>query len=277
MEGNKEMKPVFFKRHPIWKVLLIVACAIAGLAVLFIIVALLLFSPRPLSKEERAKVKADRPIAETSIRAYIDGKYDLDYKNLSISPVTSASTSEWVYHYYDNWEASFKVDNHKYHLKINADGTNGRDDYQYDEILAAYQKVAEQYFQEIIQKYDVSVKAMVLEYGIIYGERDRIRLVGTYYDGTNIDEVLRETGIGFTILGDDVAVNNALWDDARNVMVSIYADFNGVKILICDEEDLRLYPIHQPSGEDQIVFATNDESEPYKNYPIEYDDMEEEP
>ncbi|MBQ9624921.1 MAG: hypothetical protein IJR47_02320 [Clostridia bacterium] len=195
---------------------------------------------KPLSDEEKAQLEKDRPIAEQSAYAYLQSKYGDDYSDLKIEPQISASTANFENHYYGTWEGTFKAKDKEYEIRGGLEPQDYCDTRQYEEILLAYQAFTDEYFAQIRAKHNVNVKAMVLENGIIYGEKDRVRHIRTLYNGNNIAEVMAETGLGIEI-DEAAALDKAeLWKDLRNAFRK-YANEYGTKLLICDVEQFRIF------------------------------------
>lgn len=151
-----------------------------------------------LSEATQARLDEDATHAEEDALQYLSEKYDMDFELKSFEPDIYMLTSDanWFVrsHYSGAWEGEFIVDGETYTIRGDISENKYMDDYQLDEIRAAYTEFMQQYFADVCSIDGVECKVDIRR-DWSSNHYSNKRFFSVYYDGTNIDDCLNENGI----------------------------------------------------------------------------------
>ena len=220
-------------------VLLSVFCILmllAPFAVLLLIIYMF-FSSTGLDKESKVQLNRDARHAEKDAIAYLDERFHMNYELNTFEPeITGPSDLDQVFsgtHYDGTWQGEFTVDGNKYRIYSFIDRNEFRDNYQASQIFSAYEELVMQYFPDTYEEndtvYDVEYE---IEFWTIYG------CFSTYYDGTNLGELLLEHGILIYInTDDDVLMSNEFWLECEEALANMEKDYEGAQFKITNRKE----------------------------------------
>lgn len=201
---------------------------------LFLLIIRLLFLPR-LDREAQAQLNRDARHAEKDAIAYLDEKYHMDYELNTFEPeiIKPVDLDSSVCHYNSKWQGEFTVDGNKYKIYSYIDRNEFRDNYQASQIFSAYEELVMQYFPDTYEEndtvYDVEYEIV---FWAIYG------CFSTYYDGTNLGELLPENGILIYInIDDDVSMSDEFWLECEEALANMEKDYEGEYFRIINRKE----------------------------------------
>ena len=216
-------KPLFFTL-----LILILGCFLSGC------------SSIELGEQEQKELELDTEYALVEAQKYLWEKYHMDLEVSSFEPYIYCRTSDanWFTktHYDRTWVGEFLVEGKVYEIKANFATDKFEDSYQYDKIRVAYEGLAQQYFEDVWEEKGVEYEIVVLFKETMYGDKNDIRLFNTYYDESNIYDILKENGMGIYIYT-DAELGQAFWDKVEMDVANLRNDFPGVKFMIFENED----------------------------------------
>lgn len=217
--------------------LLYVFCILILFAVFLPIVGIF-FSPN-LYEGEQMRLNSDAKHAAEDAMAYLDEKYHMDYKLNTFKPQLTGSVDldSSRKHYNGRWRGKFTVDGSKYGIDSFIGGNEFGDNYQASQIFSAYEELVIQYFPNTYVENDTIYD---VEYEIeFWGQHFISGYFSTYYDGTNIGELLLENGIYIDInIDDDVLISDEFWLECEEALANMERDYEGANFRI-DEFDVQ--------------------------------------
>ncbi|MDE7284889.1 MAG: hypothetical protein K2N85_15095 [Lachnospiraceae bacterium] len=207
----------------------------------FLLIIYILFSPPGLDKEAKAQLNRDSKHAVEDAIAYLDEKYHMDYELNTFEPeIIKPSDLDRIYSgwYYDSeWQGEFTVDGNKYKIYSYIDRNEFVDNYQTSQIFSAYEELVMQYFPDTYEDNDTVYD---VEYKITFtlDNFPRSGYFSTYYDGTNLEELLLEHGILIRIdIDDDVLMSDEFWLECEEALVNMEKDYEGAHFLIINHKE----------------------------------------
>lgn len=204
----------------------------------FLLIIRLLFLPR-LDREAQAQLNRDARHAEKDAIAYLDEKYHMDYELNTFEPeiIKPVDLDSSVCHYNSTWTGEFTVDGNKYEIYSYIDRNEFGDNYQTSQIFSEYEELVMQYFPDTYEDNDTVYD---VEYKIIFWDQNFYRhgCFSTYYDGTNLGELLLENGILIEInIDDDVSMSDEFWLECEEALANMEKDYEGAQFLIINSKE----------------------------------------
>lgn len=201
-------------------------------AVFFLIIRIL-FLPS-LDIEARVQLNKDSKHAVEYAIAYLDEKYHMDYELNTFEPeiIKPVDLDSRVCHYNSTWTGEFTVDGNKYKIYSYIDRNEFGDNYQTSQIFSAYEELVMQYFPDTYAENDTVYD---MEYKIDFWSQrfPRYGYFSTYYDGTNLGELLLENGIFIHInIDDDVSMSDEFRLECEEALANMEKDYEGAQFMI---------------------------------------------
>ena len=206
-----------------------------------LLIIYILFSPPGLDREARAQLNRDSKHAVEDAMAYLDEKYHMDYELNTFEPeIIKPADLDRLYSgwYYDStWKGEFTVDGNKYEIYSFIDRNWFGDNYQTSQIFSAYEELVMQYFPDTYEDNDTVYD---VEYKIVFWDQGfyRYGCFSTYYDGTNLEELLLENGILIRInIDDDVSMSDEFWLECEEALANMEKDYEGAYFGIINRKE----------------------------------------
>lgn len=207
----------------------------------FLLIIYMFFSSTGLDKEAKAQLNRDARHAKKDAIAYLDEKYHMDYELNTFEPeIIKPADLDRLYSgwYYDStWQGEFTVDGNKYKIYSYIDRNEFGDNYQTSQIFSEYEELVMQYFPDTYEDNDTVYD---VEYKIIFtlDNFPRYGYFSTYYDGTNLEELLLEHGILIRIdIDDDVLMSDEFWLECEEALTNMEKDYEGAHFLIINRKE----------------------------------------
>ena len=224
-----------------------------------------------VSEATQARIDEEATHAEEDAMQYLSEKYDMEFELQSFEPDIFSLTSDanWFVrsHYIGAWEGEFIVDGETYTIRGDISENRYMDDYQFEEIQAAYTELIQQYFADVCNLDGVECEVDVRR-DWSSNHYSLKRFFSVYYDGTNIDDCLKENGVwididitnaGFrkdflSLCKDriDIDIINAGYSEeflslCKNSLANLEKDYEGAKFSICIVEGEKIKGIYTES------------------------------
>lgn len=180
----------------------------------------------------------DTEHAVDDAKKYLDEKYNMEYELNTFEPVIYAFTDETTWnrtHYGGDWEGEFTIDGISYEIKGNVFMNQFRDNYQMEQIRSACKELVMLYFPDTFENNDsvYKVKYKFELCGRSSGDGDG--LFSTYYDGSNLEELLPETSVYIYIdINKKAAMSDEFWLECEDTVARLEKDFDGSKFTIAE-------------------------------------------
>lgn len=204
-----------------------------------LLIIYILFAPAGLDREARAQLNRDSKHAVEDAIAYLDEKYHMDYELNTFEPeiIKPVDLDSSVWHYNSTWTGEFTVDGDKYRIYSFIDRNEFVDDYQTSQIFSAYEELVMQYFPDTYEDNDTIYD---VEYKIAFWDQRfyRYGCFSTYYDGTNLGELLLEKGILIDInIDDDVSMSDEFRLECEEALANMEKDYEGSQFLLTNHKE----------------------------------------
>lgn len=204
-----------------------------------------------LNEATQAKLDEDATHAKEDALQYLSEKYDMDFKLKSFEPDIYMLTSDanWFVrsHYSGAWEGEFIVDGETYTVRGDISESKYMDDYQLEEIRAAYTEFMQQYFADVCSIDGVTCKVGIKREWSSNHYSDK-GFYSVYYDGTNIDDCLNENGIWMVLDITDAGFSEELLRLCENCVVEFEKEFENEGISYSYSVDIK-------EGEESLDYA----------------------
>lgn len=182
-----------------------------------------------LDEETQARLDKDTAHAVDDAKKYLDAKYNMEYELNTFEPVIYALCSETSWdrtHYDGNWSGEFTIDGVSYQIEGNVHMNQFGDNYQTEQIWPACKELVKQYFPDTYENngavYEVVYKVGLFSKSYVYGDG----LFSTYYDGSNLEELLSETSVGILIdIDKKAAMCDEFWLECEEAAARLEKDF----------------------------------------------------
>lgn len=187
-----------------------------------------------IDEETQAEVDEDATHAEEDALQYLSEKYDMDFELKSFEPdiYMLSSDANWFVrsHYNGAWKGEFIVDRETYTIRGDISENKYMDDYQLEEIQAAYTELMQQYFTDACNIDGVTCEARIRNERS--SNRSLKRLFSVYYDGTNLYDCLKENGMWIEIDITNAEYSEEFVGSCRNSLADLEKDYEGVNFLL---------------------------------------------
>lgn len=191
-----------------------------------------------LDEETKEQLDKDTEHAVNDAKKYLDEKYNVEYELNTFEPVIYALTSETTWdrtHYDGNWEGEFTIDGVSYKIKGNVPKNQFGDNYQTVQISSACEELIMQYFPNTYEKngnvYEAKYTFNLHNTNLTYGDE----IFSTYYDGSNIEELLSETSVHILIdIDKDAAMSDEFWLKCEEAVTRLENDFEEASFYITE-------------------------------------------
>lgn len=194
-----------------------------------------------LDEETQARLDKDTAHAVDDAKKYLEKKYNMDYELNTFKPeIIGPSDLDQVSsgkHYNGTWQGEFTVDGNKYKIYSFIDRNEFGDNYQASQIFSAYEELVMQYFPETYEEND-TVYDVEYEISFWLHRFPRYGYFSTYYDGTNLEELLLENGILIHInIDDDVSMSDEFWLECEEALANMEKDYEGEYFRIINRKE----------------------------------------
>lgn len=185
-----------------------------------------------LSEEKQAQLDKDTEHAVDDAKAYLEEKYHMEYELNTFEPVIYGLTSETTWdrtHYDGEWTGAFTIDGKRYEIEAFVSENVFGDNYQEEQIQSAYEELAMQYFPDVYEENGVIHE---VEYEIAFNPNMRFEkgIFSTYYDGSNLGELLQENGMSINInIDENTEISDEFWLECEEAIAKLEEDFEGAK------------------------------------------------
>lgn len=182
-----------------------------------------------LDEETQARLDKDTEHAVDDAKKYLEEKYNIEYELNTFEPVIYALSSETSWdrtHYDGNWRGEFTIDGVSYQIEGNVPMNQFGDNYQTEQIWSACKELVKQYFPDTYENNgavcEAEYKVGLFSGSHIYGDG----LFSTYYDGSNLEELLPETSVGILIdIDKKAAMSDEFWLECEEAASRLEKDF----------------------------------------------------
>ena len=191
-----------------------------------------------LDEETQARLDKDTAHAVDDAKKYLDEKYNIEYELNTFEPIIYALSSETSWdrtHYDGNWQGEFTIDGVSYQIEGNVPTNQFGDNYQTEQIWSACKELVMQYFPHICENngvvYEAEYKVGLSSKSLAYGDE----LFSTYYDGSNLEELLPETSVYILIdIDKKAAMSDEFWLECEEATARLEKDFEGSRFYITE-------------------------------------------
>lgn len=187
-----------------------------------------------LNEVLQAELKEDQTHAVEDAQRYLEEKYHMDFELISFEPyifmnpnsMPKSEGSNWVRtHYYRLWTGEFTVDGNVYKIEGTVPENSYSDTFQLAQIHQAYVDVAKENMPHTFGTAGIEPEVSIHS---IKG----VPFFSTFYDGTNIGDLLKEHRMIIQFDTDEVDISDEFWEEVHKEAALFQEKYEGSDVFI---------------------------------------------
>lgn len=196
-------------------------------------------TPIRLDEETQAQLDKDTEHALTDAQTYLEEKYHTTYELDTFEPYIYFMTSDkaWVRtRYHSKWTGNFTIGDKDYEIQAHISENVFADNYQTELIRSAYEELIMQYFPASYEKNGIAYE---INYTIGFKPAPDTwphpGFFSAFYDGSNLNEMLKENGIFIRInIDENIEISDTFRQECENALTALKKNFADAEFVIID-------------------------------------------